>query len=239
MSGKNDARSQLEFGIISECVPMLSGSNNAFKVHIVDEEGQVVYGVYKPRRGEKPLWDFPEGSLYRRERAAYLLALAAGWEFIPLTVIRDGPYGVGSVQAMISFQSGQGYFGLDSSHANQLWPIAVFDLVVNNADRKGGHCLLDEHGKVWSIDHGLTFHTDFKVRTVFWDFWGENIPERMLKDLTDLRISLGTHRKEVQELASLISREELVALQERIDAIIELGKHPMLDAYRNVPWPPY
>ena len=147
MSGKNDARSQLEFGIISECVPMLSGSNNAFKVHIVDEEGQVVYGVYKPRRGEKPLWDFPEGSLYRRERAAYLLALAAGWEFIPLTVIRDGPYGVGSVQAMISFQSGQGYFGLDSSHANQLWPIAVFDLVVNNADRKGGHCLLDEHGK--------------------------------------------------------------------------------------------
>lgn len=239
MSDKNDLVAQLEAGIISECVPMLSGSNNAFKVGIVNEDGQVAYGVYKPRRGERPLRDFPEGSLYRRERAAFLLTLAAGWEFIPLTVIRDGPYGIGSVQTMISSQSDQGYFGLDSSYTNQLWPIAAFDLVANNADRKGGHCLLDEHGKVWSIDHGLTFHVDFKVRTVFWDFWGENIPEQILECLRDLQISLAAPRKEIQELASLISREEFDALQQRVDAIIELGKHPMLDAYRNVPWPPY
>ena len=239
MSTNNDSPSPLKSGAIMECTPVLAGSNNAFRVRIVDESGQVHNGIYKPERGERPLWDFPDGSLYRRERAAYLLAFVAGWEFIPVTVIRDGPYGIGSVQQMISFQSPHGYFDLDASYSSQLWAIAVFDLVANNADRKGGHCLLDDSSKVWSIDHGLTFHSDFKVRTVIWEFWGEDIPENILRKLEELRVSLSVDIPEVQELESLISAEEFVALQQRIDAVLDIGKHPMLDMYRNVPWPPY
>jgi uncharacterized repeat protein (TIGR03843 family) len=239
MVRSNDSLSPLESGTITECVPILSGSNNAFKVSIVDNTGQVHYGVYKPHRGERPLWDFPNGSLYMRERAAYLLAIVAGWEFIPLTIIREGPYGTGSVQAMISFQSPYGYFDLEASHTNQLWPIAVFDLIANNADRKGGHCLLDENGKVWSIDHGLTFHSDFKVRTVISEFWGEDIPECMLKKLETLRTTLSKDSLEIRELQSLISSDEVFSLQQRVAAIIEIGRHPMLDVYRNMPWPPY
>mgnify|MGYP001324756201 FL=1 len=239
MSSGNESLSAFETGTITECVPMLSGSNNAFRVSIVDSNGQVLYGVYKPQRGERPLWDFPNGSLYRRERAAYLLALLANWEFIPTTIVREGPYGIGSIQEMISFQSSHGYFDLDSSHTDQLWSIAVFDLVANNADRKGGHCLLDANDKVWSIDHGLTFHSDFKVRTVIWDFWGADIPQHMLRGLEDLQRALYMDSQEGRELESLISSEELFALNKRVEAIIELGRHPMLDEYRNVPWPPF
>tara|TARA_B100000029_G_C17512209_1_gene936717 strand:- start:107 stop:826 length:720 start_codon:yes stop_codon:yes gene_type:complete len=239
MSSSNNSLSHLETGTISECVPMLSGSNNAFQVTIVDSADQICYGIYKPQRGERPLWDFPDGSLYKRERAAYLLSLVAQWEFIPKTVIRHGPYGIGSVQQMIAFQSSRGYFDLDSAHIDQLWPIAIFDLVTNNADRKGGHCLLDASGKVWSIDHGLTFHSDFKVRTVIWDFWGEDIPQNFLQQLENLRLSLSGNSKELRELETLINPDELLALRQRVDSIIELGRHPLLDVYRNVPWPPY
>ncbi len=133
--------------------------------------------VYKPLRGERPLWDFPDG-LYRREVAAYELSAALGWSLVPETVARDdGPYGAGSYQRFVDADFTEHYFTLleQPDHHDLLRRIAVFDLVANNADRKSGHCLLGDDGNIWGIDHGLCFAVPPKLRTVMWDFAGEPI----------------------------------------------------------------
>ena len=140
--------------------------------------------IYKPHQGERPLWDFPDG-LYRREAGAYELARALGWEVVPETVVRDGPLGIGSVQRFVDADFSEHYFTLldDPAHHPQLLRMAVFDLVANSTDRKGGHVLVDAAGHLWGIDNGLCLHHEPKLRTVIWDFAGDPLPADLAEDL--------------------------------------------------------
>ena len=166
------------------------GSNYTFATVLKGyAQEQRCYGVYKPRRGEVPLRDFPSGTLYKREVAAYVFAKHLGWDIVPPTVIRqDGPHGIGSLQLYVEPRSGAaGQFDrLRETHRCDLQRLALFDLLTNNADRKGGHCLLDVRGQVWGIDHGLTFHHVPKLRTVIWDFCGDPFPPELVDELERL-----------------------------------------------------
>ena len=165
--------------------PIMWGSNSTFLVTLEDPCAGRSHAIYKPRRGEAPLWDFPNGSLYRREVATYLVSESIGWSLVPPTVARDGPHGVGSMQLFIEHDP-QTYFvspaERDRAASEQ---IALLDWVLNNADRKSEHCIQDLAGRTWAIDHGLTFHVEPKLRTVIWDFAGEPISADLLTDLTE------------------------------------------------------
>jgi uncharacterized repeat protein (TIGR03843 family) len=197
-------------------------------------QGQdVVPAVYKPGRGERPLWDFP-GGLYHREVAAYELAVQLGWDFVPETVLRhDAPMGPGSLQRFVPADFSEHYFSLLESgrHHEELKAICTFDVVANNADRKSGHCLLGRDGRVWGVDHGLCFHYQPKLRTVIWDWSGEPIPRRLLVDLERVV-------NEPSPLAGLLDEAELETLLERARAVVALGRFPAPDPRsRPYPWP--
>jgi hypothetical protein len=195
--------------------------------------------VYKPRRGETPLWDFPDGTLCRREAAAFVVARALGWPNVPPTVLREGPEGEGSVQLFVDADVREHYFTLQErpDFADAFRRIAVFDVIVNNADRKSGHCLLGGDGTIWVVDHGVCFNVEDKLRTVIWEFVGERLPSGSGDDLRRIRteISGGPLR---DALAPLLSEEELAALAERIDAILAAGVLPEPGEHRPFPWPP-
>jgi hypothetical protein len=211
--------------------------NHVFLVRVEDGEQQVL-AVYKPRAGEYPLWDFPQGTLCLREVAAYRLSRALGWPRIPPTVLRDGPYGLGMVQQFIEADSQANYFTLRESRRVDLLPVALFDHLVNNTDRKGGHLLLDPDGRIWAIDHALTFHVEPKLRTVIWDFAGEPIPTPRLEDLSRLRGQLEAGQPLEQDLARFLSPAELDRLRERLDHLLALGRFPHPDPHRaHLPWP--
>ena len=216
--------------IVSYRLPPL-GSNYTFVVKI-ELDGNEGHAIYKPKEGEAPLWDFPSGTLYKREYAAYLLSEILGWELIPFTIIRDGPYGIGSVQQFIEYDPKQNYYTMEGEWADQLRVVACFDLVANSTDRKANHLLVGSGGKLWSIDHGLTFHSDMKVRTVIWDFCSEPIPERLLDSLTQLHEWLDSsaedHPSLLQELITVLSNEEVDALKRRLDWILEERIYPGL-----------
>jgi hypothetical protein len=215
------------------------GSNYTFAVLLHGADGAERLAIYKPRRGEVPLSDFPNGTLYRREVAAYLFARALGWDFIPPTVCRDGPHGIGSVQLYVDHDPNDSYRRFRGAARDQLQRIALFDLIANNADRKGGHCLRDRAGKLWGIDHGLTFHTVFKLRTVIWDFCGQPIPPGLLDTLRRFRDDAARVAETRAALGELLSRREVDAVFDRLDRVLETGTYPDLDPYRNVPWPPF
>ena len=202
----------------------LQGSNYTFLVKI-ELDGSERLAIYKPRDGEAPLWDFPTGTLYKREYCAYLLSEILGWDIIPFTIIRDGPYGIGSVQQFVEHDPKQNYYTLEQECADQLRVIACFDLVANSTDRKANHLLMGAEGKLWSIDHGLTFHEEMKVRTVIWDFSSEPIPSHLLQSLTELRESLDSsddsRDKLTNELVALLLSEEVDALKRRMDWVLE------------------
>jgi uncharacterized repeat protein (TIGR03843 family) len=190
-------------------------------------------GVYKPERGERPLWDFPSG-LFRRELAAWHLSEALGWDVVPLTIERDGPYGQGSVQRFIDADFEQHYFTLreDPKHHDHLRRICAFDLIANNADRKSGHCLLAEDGAIYGIDNGLCFHVDPKLRTVIWDFGEEPVPPALLDDLRRL-----TSSGLPPALAGLLAADECQALLKRARALVRAGKFPVDSSGHRYPWP--
>jgi hypothetical protein len=232
----------LERGTIEgiELIPW--GSNYTFAALLRGDDGTQCYGVYKPRRGEAPLRDFPSGTLYKREVAAYLFARHLGWDMVPPTVIRqDGPHGIGSLQLYVEPRAGPGgqYERLRESHRCELQRMAVFDVLSNNADRKGAHCLLDVRGHVWGIDHGLTFHHVPKLRTVIWDFMDEPIPDHLVQQLFELRTEPRRSLALEQDLAPLIAQKELEALYQRWDRLLANPCFPSLDPYRNIPWPPF
>ena len=232
----------LERGTIEgvELIPW--GSNYTFAALLRDEHGASCYAVYKPRRGEVPLRDFPSGTLYKREVAAYRLARRLDWDLVPPTVIReDGPHGIGSVQLYVEPRADAGghFDRLRQTHACDLRRMAAFDLLANNADRKGGHCLLDVRGHLWGIDHGLTFHQMPKLRTVIWEFCGERIPEPLVEALAAFRADRHRVAGLCAELEPLLSRQELDALFDRWDRLLAKPCYPQLDPYRNVPWPPF
>jgi len=192
--------------------------------------------VYKPTAGERPLWDFPAGSLARREVAAFEVSEALGWQIVPDTSLRDGPLGEGMVQRFVDHDPGEHYFTLLYDHADRLLRFAVFDVIVNNADRKGGHVLRGADGHLWGIDHGLTFHSDWKLRTVIWDFaslpLGGEIGDD-LRNLLDLLDGVLGHR-----LAVLLSEREADALRSRVVHLGRTGVLPEPDAdHYSFPWP--
>jgi uncharacterized repeat protein (TIGR03843 family) len=206
-------------------------SNATFLVEATLEEATVL-GVYKPERGERPLWDFPSG-LFKRELAAWHLSEALGWDVVPLTIEREGPYGEGSVQRFIAADFEQHYFTLreDPKHHDHLRRICAFDLIANNADRKSGHCLLAEDGAIYGIDNGLCFHVDPKLRTVIWDFGQEPVPPALLEDLR--RLADGLPRA----LGDLLAPDECQALLRRARALVKVGKFPVDNGGRRYPWP--
>ena len=212
-------------------------SNYTFLVHIDAGEQSYIRAVYKPRDGERPLYDFPNGNLYKREYAAYLLSRALGWPNIPATLVREGPYGVGSMQTYVETDPEITYFDLIGDRAEDLRSLAVFDLLTNNADRKGGHCLLGADGAIWSIDHGLTFHPYPKLRTVMLEFWGTPIPDPLLADVEALIVSLEGRSGDVADLEELLDGQEVEALRRRAESVLDNPVIPELDPRRDVPWP--
>ncbi|HEX7167693.1 MAG TPA: SCO1664 family protein [Acidimicrobiales bacterium] len=209
-------------------------SSNATFLASVCLDGNECDAIYKPLRGERPLWDFSSG-LYRREVAAYVLDVALGWGHVPETVVRaDAPLGIGSLQRFVAADFAEHYFTLleHEEHHDALRTIAVFDLLANNADRKSGHCLLGEDGRIWAIDHGVCFADEPKLRTVIWDFGGEPVPAARRDDVARLA-SEGLPR----ELDELLSASELTALRRRIDAVATLARFPDPGEGRPYPWP--
>lgn len=213
-------------------------SNYTFLVRATGEDGDQALGVYKPQRGEIPLWDFPEGTLCRREVAAYVVARALGWPNVPPTILRDGPEGLGSVQTFVSFDPEEHYFTLQERFAEDFRAVAAFDLVVNNADRKGGHCLLGEDGRIWLIDHGVCFSAEPKLRTVIWEYMDEPIPASLLAGIERLGVALDEGGTDRDELGALLNEEELLALRRRIGEIAASPVFPGPGGDRPFPWPP-
>jgi uncharacterized repeat protein (TIGR03843 family) len=211
----------------------LPWSSNATFLVEATLDGATTLGVYKPERGERPLWDFPRG-LHRRERAAWHLSEALGWGIVPLTIPREGPYGEGSVQMFIKADFEQHYFTLreDERHHDRLRRICAFDLIANNADRKSGHCLLGEDGAVYAIDNGLCFHVEPKLRTVIWEFGDEPVPAPLLEDLR--RLAAGPVPP---PLAGLLDADEGRALLRRARALVKAGRFPSETGGRGYPWP--
>ena len=251
--GEDEARPLLESGEITGGHRMPWGSNYTFLVWIDAGPGKYLRAIYKPRDGERPLWDFPTGTLYQRERAAFLMSRLLGWPNIPLTLLREGPYGIGMFQHYVESDPDVTYFDIvkqNSSH-DDLRKIMVFDLIANNADRKGGHCLVGTDERIWSIDHGLTFHPSFKLRTVMMEFWGREVPAELVADLGRLHRQLeaghvkgdgpslqSTHASSyVSELREILRGPELKALTKRLRFMLRNPVIPKLDANYNVPWP--
>lgn len=192
-------------------------------------------GIYKPHRGERPLWDFPSG-LYRREVAAYELSAWLGWTVIPPTVLRDADYGLGSVQLFIDADFTRHYFTFleDEGFHDQLRTMAVFDVVANNADRKGGHVLVDSGGHLWGIDQGLCFNVEPKLRTVIWDFAGEKIPAHLIPDLERLALASDD---ELGALTQLLMPDEREAMRVRTIRLLRTNELPAPRSDHAYPWP--
>jgi len=221
---------------VDELVPW--GSNYTFLVTVRDGS-QKVQAVYKPSRGERPLWDFPDGTLAFREVAAYLVSQSLGWPNVPRTILRDGPQGVGMVQLYIEMVDRQHFFTLRDKYRDEMKRIAVFDALINNTDRKGGHVLLGEDGKIWCIDHGVTFHEYPKLRTVIWDYTEQPIPQKIIDDLKRLKPCLVRGESLSDSLSRLLSPREMKALRGRLDELIEIGIFPKPpEDWPPVPWPP-
>ena len=193
--------------------------------------------VYKPRRGERPLWDFPPGSLAFRERAAYLVSQAAGWDIVPTTVIReDAPLGEGSLQIFIEHDPEVHYFTLMHDRLDEFARFAAFDVVVNNADRKAGHVLEDQAKRVWAVDHGLTFHVEDKLRTVIWAFADEPLTKELRGDLERLGGRLSDEGL-AEELSALLTPEEAESTLNRVETLLVEDSFPAPGTDRPLPWP--
>ena len=189
--------------------------------------------VYKPTRGERPLWDFPSGTLAAREVASYEVSEAAGWGIVPATVMREeAPLGPGSLQLFIEHDPERHYFVLLEERRADLETFAAFDVVVNNADRKSGHVLEDGDGRLWAVDHGLTFNTQPKLRTVIWDYANEPVSEGVRGVLEVLRVADLSI-----SLADLLTEAEAAATQARIEGLLAAGRYPAPSGDRPYPWP--
>lgn len=207
-------------------------SNATFLVSITDQE-KSLKAIYKPMRGEKPLWDFEPG-LHRREVAAYRLAEAIGLHFVPPTILRDGPHGEGSVQLWIESNIDEHYFTIFEQRQDlhdQFRAMCAFDIVANNTDRKSGHVLVDKDSRIWGIDHGVCFSEDFKLRTVIWEFGGESISETLLDAIKPLITNVPL------DIAALLSEQEIVAINERTKWLVDGARFPVDPSGRHYPWP--
>ena len=233
----NRILSHLQHGEMEIIAQFNWGSNYTFLVNL-SHQGKTIEAVYKPQQGERPLWDFPAETLAGREVAAYIVSEALGWELVPPTVFRkEGPLGPGSLQQRVAHDPELHYFTFDAKTRKRLRPAAIFDLIVNNADRKGGHILLGEGGKLRLIDHGICFHAEPKLRTIIWDFVGEPLPAELSADAARLQAELadGALRR---LLAQYLNEEELNAMGSRIAELLAAGRFPSPpEDQRYTPWP--
>jgi hypothetical protein len=238
MASKEEILDILAHGKLELKGQFVLGSNYSFLVSL-DLKGRKLKAVYKPQKGGMPLYDFPAESLAAREVAAYLVSEALGWNFVPPTVIRKrARFGTGSLQEFIPHNPEETYFTFDEATRERLRPVAVFDLIINNADRKGSHILLDRKGNFKLIDHGLCFHRDPKLRTVIWDFSGQAIPEETLLDVKLLADKLVEPNPLLSALNQLLEPEEITALASRVRTLIENPVFPQPDPERRpFPWP--
>jgi uncharacterized repeat protein (TIGR03843 family) len=216
----------------------LVAASNATLYCGVHLDGVSAACVYKPIAGERPLWDFPDGTLAEREVAAYEVSAASGWNIVPPTVLREGPAGPGMVQLWIDEDDDADRIALLRDHSNEkLRRIAVFDAVINNTDRKGGHILLTHDAQIYGIDHGVSFHVDDKLRTVLWQWAGQRLPAATNDALCELRQQLDRHLGET--LHDLLTRAEVRRTARRIDRLLAAGEHPLpSDDWPPVPYPP-
>jgi hypothetical protein len=224
--------------IDSEYGIMRWSSNYTFLVSIQHEDAKVM-AVYKPQKGERPLWDFPDGTLCYRETAAFLTSDVLDWTLVPPTVLRDGPRGLGSLQFYIDHDPEMNYFSFDQSMHPQLKRLAAFDYIINNADRKGGHCLLDKAGHLWAIDHGIAFHSAPKLRTVIWDFAGQMISDDLMNDLERLCAAIeDEHSRYRNTLGQLLTPHEVNTFKARVRHLLKYQRYPLPGSGPNYPWPP-
>ncbi len=216
-------------------------SNHSFLITVTDDEFTLP-AVYKPRRGESPLWDFEWGSLCLRETAAYYISHSLGWHLVPPTILREGTRGIGSVQFYIENNDDEHYFTVqsDARFARPLRRLALFDFIANNADRKSGHCLIGADRHLWAIDHGICFHTEYKLRTVIWEFSNESIDPVLLEDLANLYRQLADQQSELSKvLCHLLNEAERSVLSDRVKILLRTKSFPApLEYRRNYPWPP-
>ena len=229
----------LQQGDIAVTGQFMWGSNYTFLCNVTYQE-QIVQAVYKPVRGERPLWDFPNESLAGREVAAYLLSEAGHWGFVPPTVFRrTGPVGPGSLQGYIEHDPDYHYFEFTEEDKARLRSTVLFDVIVNNTDRKAGHILVDPDGKLWLIDHGVCFHVEPKLRTVIWDFAGLQLTSEEIAQLETLEPQLLPEEALFQQLSHYLSHREIRAIRDRIGETLEEGKFPFPRSDRySMPWPP-
>ncbi len=240
-------------------------ASNAALYCTVTHEDREAACVYKPVAGERPLWDFPDGTLAGREAAAYEVSRATGWDLVPPTVLRDGPYGEGMCQLWIETGPGAELLALvDGEEPERGWKaigfaevgegrtallvhadddrlrrLSVLDAVINNADRKGGHLLPTADGRLYGIDHGVTFNTENKLRTLLWGWAGEPLPEEALDVLKRLRDALAPSGLLTAALTPLITPAEIDATRARVDALLASGTHPEPGTdWPSIPWPP-
>lgn len=232
--GPAEADELLRSGELDVLGRMPWSSNQTFlaKVERGDVEALV---IYKPRRGERPLWDFPTGSLCLRELASFEVSEALGWAIVPLTVLRDGPLGSGMVQLFVEHDPEQHFFTLREAFPARFRQFALFDVVTNNADRKSGHCLRAPDDHIWGIDHGLSFHAAVKLRTVIWDYEGEPIGEADLDALTRLAAALESDVG--PSLARLLSPIEIDATARRLEWLLTRRVFPQPLSEYPYPWP--
>jgi uncharacterized repeat protein (TIGR03843 family) len=218
---------------------LIPWSSNATLLVTIRDADLATWAVYKPQRGERPLWDFPPGTLGMREVATYLVDGMLGWGLVPPTVLRQGPLGLGSVQFFVRAQEEQHFFTIreDPAYRAPLKRLAALDLIANNADRKGGHCLVGHEGELWAIDNALTFHAAPKLRTVIWDFAGEPLPDEVLSALQGLQAALASGSVQSRALGSLLAEEEMAALHRRLRRLIKQRRYPEPGQGRSVPWP--
>jgi uncharacterized repeat protein (TIGR03843 family) len=216
------------------------GYNYTFLVKVKPESREPFFAVYKPQQGEQPLWDFPANTLAHREAAAFLVSQALGWDLVPPTVYReDGPFGPGSLQLYIEHDPNHHYFNFRDDEFQTLRPVVLFDLMINNADRKGGHMIFDENGHLWLIDHGLCFNVDEKLRTVIWDFAGEPIPEDLCAALKAFRQKLVPPSALLETLREHLAPDELEALIARTENLLPCKHFPYPPQNRRAyPFPP-
>lgn len=220
---------------IVECQLVPWGSNYTFAALLHDPDGDCedAVGIYKPAAGEIPLWDFPDDTLYLREYAAFLVSQALGWEFVPTTIIREGPHGTGSLQRYIEPAQDAHYFAFREARSAELRRIALFDIATNNADRKASHCIIGQNDdKLWGIDHGLTFNVEPKLRTVIWDFQLEPIETQECEAL----VRVANDQDLAHKLKDLLTEREVDAFRKRAELLAREAIFPPLQSRRGIPW---
>ena len=232
--GSAEERELLASGKIEVLGRMPWSSNATFLVKL-ERVGVESLAIYKPRKGERPLWDFPRGTLCHREVAAHLVSDALGWDIVPRTILRDGPAGEGMLQRFVDHDPEEHYFTLRERFGDVFRRFALFDVVINNADRKSGHCLRDRSDHIWGIDHGVSFHAAVKLRTVIWDYEGESIGSADLEALQRLGARLDADLG--PQLTGLLSAVERQALRDRLDWLLAERVFPQPLTEYPYPWP--